>query len=42
MHAASRNGTPSLTSVPKDGGVNCSGRLPGRLPIQFLTVHCHA
>ena len=23
MHAASRHGTPSLTSLPKDGGVSC-------------------
>ena len=23
MHAASRHGTPSLTSLPKDGRVNC-------------------
>ena len=28
MHAASRHGTPSLTSHPKDGGVSC-----------FLVVH---
>ena len=24
VHAASRHGTPSLTSLPKDGGVSCS------------------
>ena len=23
VHAASRHGTPSLTSLPKDGGVSC-------------------
>ena len=23
MHAAPRHGTPSLTSLPKDGGVSC-------------------
>ena len=23
MHAASRHGTPRLTSLPKDGGVSC-------------------
>ena len=28
MHAASRHGTPSLTSLPKDGGVSC-----------FLVIH---
>ena len=42
MHAASRHGTPSLASLPKDGGVSCFGRLSGRSPIQFLTVHSHA
>ena len=26
MHAASRHGTPSVTSLPKDGGVSCFGR----------------
>ena len=26
MPAASRHGTPSLTSLPKDGGVSCFGR----------------
>ena len=36
MHAASRHGTPSLTSLPKDGGVSCFGRSSGRSPIQFL------
>ena len=25
MHAASRHGTPSLTSLPKDSGVSCFG-----------------
>ena len=28
MHATPRHGTPSLTSLPKDGGVSC-----------FLVVH---
>ena len=42
MHAASRHGIPSLTSLPKDGGVSCFGRSSGRSPIQFLTVHSHA
>ena len=42
MHATSRHGTPSLTSLPKDGWVSCFGRSSGRLPIQFLTVHSHA
>ena len=42
MHAASRHGTPSLTSLPKDGGVSCFGRSSGRSPIQFLTVHSYA
>ena len=36
MHAASRHGTPSLTSLPKDGGVSCFGRSSGRSPIQFF------
>ena len=26
MHAASRHGTPSLTSLPKDGRLSCFGR----------------
>ena len=31
MHAASRHGTPSLTSLPNDGGVSCFfGRSSGR------------
>ena len=38
MHAASRHGTPSLRSLPKDGGVSCFGRSSGRSPIQFLTA----
>ena len=42
MHASSRHGTPSLTSLPKDGGVSCISRSSGRSPIQFLTVHSHA
>ena len=36
MHAASKHGTPSLTSLPKDGGVSCFGRSSGRSPIQFF------
>ena len=32
MHAASRHGTPSLTSLPKDGGVSCFGGSSGRSP----------
>ena len=36
MHAASRHGTPSLTSLPKDGGVSCFARSSGRSPIQFF------
>ena len=36
MHAASRHGTPSLTPLPKDGGVSCFGRSSGRSPIQFF------
>ena len=36
MHAASRHGTPSLTSLPKDGGVSCIGHSSGRSPIQFF------
>ena len=42
MHAESRHGTPSLTSLPKDGGVSCFGLSSGKSPIQFLTVHSHA
>ena len=42
VHAASRHGTPSLTSLPKDGGVSCFGRSSGSSPFQFLTVHSHA
>ena len=34
MHAASRHGTPSLTSLPKDDGVSCFGRSSGRSPIR--------
>ena len=29
VHAASGHGTPSLTSLPKDGGVRCFGRFSG-------------
>ena len=29
MHAASRHGIPSLTSLPKNGGVSCFGRSSG-------------
>ena len=36
MHAASRHGTPSLTSLPKDGRVSCFGHSSGRLSIQFF------
>ena len=36
MHAASRHGTPSLTSLAKDGEVNGEVR-PPRSPIQSLT-----
>ena len=36
MHAASRHGTPGLTSLPKDDGVSCFGRSSGRSPIQFF------
>ena len=35
MHAASRHGTPSLTSLPKDGGVSCFGRSSGGRPSSF-------
>ena len=42
MHAASRHGTPSLTSIPKDGGVSCFGRSPGRSSVQFLIIHGRA
>ena len=42
MHAASRHGTPSLTSLPKDGGVSSFGCSSRRLPIQFLSIHSHA
>ena len=37
MYATSRHGTPNLTSLPKDGGVSCFGRLSGKFPIQLLT-----
>ena len=36
VHAASRHGTPSLTSLPKDDEVSCEVR-PPRLPIRSLT-----
>ena len=39
MHAASRHGFPSLTSLPKDGGVSCFGRLSGKSSIQLLPFH---
>ena len=39
MQAASRHGTPSSTSLPKDGGVSCFGRSSARSRIQSLTVH---
>ena len=42
MHAASRKGTPSLTSLPKDGGVSCFGRSSGRVahPVSDRTQPC--
>ena len=36
MHAGMINGTPSLTSLPKDGEVTCEVR-PPRSPIRSLT-----
>jgi len=39
MHATSKHETPSLTSLPKDGGMSCFARSSGRWPIQLLTVH---
>ena len=36
VHAASRHGTPSLTSLPKDDEVSCEVR-PPRSPIRSLT-----
>ena len=33
MHAASKHGTPSLTSLLKDGGVSCFDRSPGGRPL---------
>ena len=36
MHAASRHGTPNLTSLPKDDEVSCEVRPPGS-PIRSLT-----
>ena len=40
MHAASRHGTPSLTSLPKDGEVSCEVR-PQWSPIRILTsLYC--
>ena len=37
VHAASRHGTPSLTSLPKDGGVSCFHSFSGKSTIQLLT-----
>ena len=37
VHAASKFGTPSLTSLPKDGGVSCIHSLSGKSTIQLLT-----
>ena len=37
MLAASRHGTRSLASLPKDVRVSYFGRSSGRPPIQFLT-----
>ena len=36
MHSEARHRTPSLTSLPKDGEVNCEFR-PPRSPIRSLT-----
>ena len=38
MPAASRHGTPSLTSLPTDGEVSCEVRPPSS-PIWSLTTH---
>ena len=41
MHAASRHGTYSLTSLPKDSGVSCFGRSSGgRHPVTDRTQPC--
>ena len=41
MHAASRHGTPSLTSLPKDGGVSCFGcSSGGPHPVSDRTQPC--
>ena len=44
MQAASRHGTPSLTSLPKDGGVSCFGHSSGRShiahPVSDRTQPC--
>ena len=41
MHATSRHGTPSLMSLPKDGGVSCFGRSSGgRHPVSGRTQPC--
>ena len=42
VHAEARLGTPSLTSLPKVGGMSGFIRSSGRSPIQFLTIHSHA
>ena len=39
MHAASRHGTPSLTSLPKDSGVSSFGLSSGRSPILSSSWH---
>ena len=43
MHAASRHGTPSLTSLPKDDEVSCEVRPPrslGHSPRDFIDYEC--
>ena len=37
MHAASRHGIPTLTSLPKDGGVSCLGGSSGGRSFGFYT-----
>ena len=41
MHAASRHATPSLTSLPKDGGVSCVGRSSERKVAHPVSEHKH-
>ena len=42
MHATSRYGTPSLTSLPRDGRESCFGRSSGRSahPVSDRTQPC--